>query len=183
MTVKKYTVNELAELTEQAKNGSDEAKAEIYEALKPSMQKHAFRNLHGYYRTVENAEDICEEALTQNVFQNLNQLKNNNCLISWIEKVIDNECQRMNTGMSDYAVVYSPDETQEDQEGIALMMECLDSIRPQYAQILRMHYLDDLSYDEITKKTGMKKTTLIGRIQTARKELRREMEWKGYAMV
>lgn len=190
MTVKKYERKELSLLTEQAKNGDQNAVVELYSALMPGMRRRALRQMNPWIRNPETADAIAEDVVTSCILEKLDSLKNNDYLIAWVTECLDAAVRLQNQSAS----IVSLDDIDrcgkkidripcrhkrkseiEKDDRIDLMKRCMESIRPEYAEILKMHYLHNLSYADIVAKTGMKMSTLIGRIQTARKELKYEM--------
>lgn len=184
MTTKKYGVKELAQLTQQARDGDEDAETKLYLALMPTMKRRALTKVKARIRNPSTADEIAEDVVTSCILENLHYLRDNDYLIAWVTKCLDRACNERNDMCERENLMRCPQPshygecvnvTDPEEENIDLMMRCLDRIRPEYAEILRMHYLNDLSYEDIAAKTGMKMSTLIGRIQTARKELKYEM--------
>lgn len=184
MTTEKYGIKKLSQLTQQAKDGDQEAETKLYLALMPTMKRRALTRVKARIRNTATADEIAEDVVTSCILENLHDLKDNDYLIAWVTKCLDCACNERNDMCERENLMGCPQPSHKgectnvmdpEEENIDLMMRCLDQIRPEYADILRMHYLNDLSYDDIAARTGMKMSTLIGRIQTARKELKYEM--------
>lgn len=192
MNVERYDIKDLAQLTKQMKDGDKDAGEKLYFILMPTMKKRALKKVSVCRQDPEIADDIARDVVTQCLFENLNQLKNNDHLIAWVTNCLDNACGASNgLRMTVESYDQSPDCLKKagrpakrrysgsidpgEEERISLMKTCLNCIRPEYAEMLKMHYFDQLTYREIAAKKKMKESTVVGRMQTARKELKYEM--------
>lgn len=197
--MKKYTVKELGNLAAEIKDGKEESMAELYEALMPSMTKLAVKKLNSNNKNEQNAKDVYQDTFIKCVIENIGQLQNTDLFVSWFSRALTNNAFSWNKKNNDPSVCDSIENLEDDHndetgkfdkeqfkvyeeeddvdERIADMKKAMEHLKPEYSEVLRMFYLDGYSYDEIAKKTGIKKSTLVGRLQCARKELKNEMLW------
>lgn len=194
--MKKYTVKELGNLAADVKSGKEESMAELYEALMPSMTRLAIRKLNSNNKNEQNASDIYQDTFVKCVVQNIGQLQNTDLFVSWFSRALTNNAFSWNRKNNDPTVCdsiekleedhndeggkfdkeqYKVYEEKEEDERVEIMREAMKQLKPEYSEVLRMFYLEGNSYEDIVKKTGIKKSTLVGRLQCARKELKNEM--------
>ena len=66
-----------------------------------------------------------------------------------------------------------PDRHIDDRERLKATAKAIEGLSPSQRTILKMKVLEDLSYDEISERTGMSKLTLRVLLSQARKKIRK----------
>lgn len=68
---------------------------------------------------------------------------------------------------------YSPEQKMEQEQLLRSVEQAMNSLDPQYRQILTLRELGGLSYDEISRQLDLKEGTVKSRIARAREQMRR----------
>lgn len=68
---------------------------------------------------------------------------------------------------------YNPEQKMEQEQLRRLVEQAMNSLEPQYRQILTLRELGGLSYDEISRQLDLKEGTVKSRIARAREQMRR----------
>lgn len=191
--MKKYTVKELGKLAAEVQTGNEECIAELYEALMPSMTKLAVKKLNANNKNEQNAKDIYQDTFIKCVVENIRQLQNTDMFVSWFSRAITNNAFTWNKKNNNPGICDSIENQEEEKfdkeqfkiyeedngdERTAEILEAVKHLKPEYREVVRMFYLEGNSYDEIVRKTGIRKSTLVGRLQCARKMLKNEMNYR-----
>ena len=66
-----------------------------------------------------------------------------------------------------------PDRLLEDKEALMAVMKDMDALPPSQRKLLTMKVLQGLSYEEISKRTGLSPLNIRVQVSLARKKLRR----------
>ena len=70
----------------------------------------------------------------------------------------------------------SPADILERSDNEEIMNKAMESLPPEYAEIMRMRVAEELSYEEISEKLGLSIGTVKSRIARARDCLREKLE-------
>lgn len=158
----------------QAKNGSTEAFAELYEMYSRDMFRFAYYYLGG----VQAAEDAVSEA-TLLAYQKLDTLKKNEAFKSWLFKILYNCCNsalkekiasQANVEISQ-ATYLSVNDT-DPAERISLL-KALDHLSEQDREIVVLYYCSGYNSKEIGKLMNLKDSTVRSRILRSVEKLRK----------
>lgn len=130
------------------------------------------------------AEDILQDAFIK-VYQNLHKFQNKSSFATWLYKIVVNTCfdvtkkqgrnipteevqQEINTEYS-YAETSSDELLQSERQ--AIIQSTLSSMKTDEALVLRLHYLSELSIQEIIEITGYSASKIKVTLHRGRKNL------------
>jgi RNA polymerase sigma factor (sigma-70 family) len=135
---------------------------------------------------VKNPEDAKD--LTQDVFisayLDLPSLKDHKQFYSWLRQIARHKCQNWKRKQIDFIPLHddliskepSTDEVLILHETLAKVMEAIDNLPEPEKRLLKEHYLDDVSYDELEARHGVSTKTLVVRLVRARRKIRDQLE-------
>jgi RNA polymerase sigma-70 factor (ECF subfamily) len=141
-------------------------------------------------RSFEDAKDVAQEVFLQ-AYLNLGKLENPEKLASWIHTVTIRICNRWNQRYSKtvfideleegaldnlYAErIPTPAEECERREMKEIVMDALKALPEKVSEVLMLYYMEDLSYQRIAKFLDLPVSTVKGRLQMGRRQLKEEM--------
>jgi RNA polymerase sigma-70 factor (ECF subfamily) len=135
---------------------------------------------------VKNPEDAKD--LTQDVFisayLDLPSLRDHKRFYSWLRQIAKHKCQNWKRKQIDFIPINndliskepSTDEVLILRETLAKVMEAIDNLPESEKRLLKEHYLDDVSYDELEAKHGISTKALVVRLVRARRKIRDQLE-------
>jgi len=135
---------------------------------------------------VNNPEDAKD--LTQDVFisayLDLPSLSDHERFYSWLRQIARHKCQNWKRKQIDFIPLDnnlisrepSADEVLILHEILAKVMEAIDSLPESEKRLLKEHYLDDVSYDELESRHGVSAKVLVMRLVRARRKIRDQLE-------
>ena len=112
----------------------------------------------------------------------------------WAVVTVKNKCRDIKRRRKKIDLTISLDETQSGEiaskdepldlyvirrEGAKLLTDCLNELDPDIRLILEMKYYYDMTYDEISKKTGLTVWQVKGRSERARAKLKQLLAQRG----
>ena len=155
------------------------------------IQRH-YDNVYGlafhYLKNFDDAQDIAQDVFVE-VFQNLKHLRDSSKFKAWLHSItlnickmrlrshkemipldlIENEAQLHHSSLSD------PLEECEIKELYDSLMKALEFLSENNRLVLRLYYMDGMSYKEIASFLSVPKSTVTGRMHRAMNQLRDEM--------
>lgn len=168
-------------------------------------ETHAFERLirnyqrlvsHIVFRMVTNQadrEDICQDVFIK-VYQNLSNFRFDSKLSTWIAKIAFNRCvnflEKKKVPLFDDIADQEkaveryagddpgPDEYTQAGDLKKLLQREIDKLPIQYRTIITLYHLDEMSYTEIGKITGLPDGTVKSYLFRARKALKQRLEAK-----
>jgi RNA polymerase sigma-70 factor (ECF subfamily) len=135
---------------------------------------------------VKNPEDAKD--LTQDIFisayLDLPSLKDHKLFYSWIRQIARHKCQNWKRKQIDFIPLDnnlisrepSADEVLILREMLAKVMEAINSLPESEKRLLKEHYLDDVSYDELESRHGVSAKVLVMRLVRARRKVKNQLE-------
>lgn len=148
----------------------------------------------------DEAEDLAQEVFVQ-VFKAIDQFRGDSKLSTWIYRIAVNLCKnrskylsRRHAGEQDdldamvdraplqaakgvsVGDVSRPDELVEGMQLEVIVKRAIESIDPEFREVLILRDVEDMSYDEIAEVTGLADGTVKSRIHRARAQLRALVE-------
>ena len=135
---------------------------------------------------VKNPEDAKD--LTQDVFisayLDLLSLRDHERLNSWLRQIARHKCQNWRRGQVNFVPLDndliskepSTDEVLILRETLAKVMEAIDNLPESEKRLLKEHYLDGISYDELEARHGVSTRALVVRLVRARRKIRDQLE-------
>jgi len=135
---------------------------------------------------VKNPEDAKD--LTQDVFisayLDLSSLRDRERFYSWLRQIARHKCQNWKRKQIDFVPLHddliskepSTDEVLILRETLAKVMEAIDNLPESEKRLLKEHYLDGISYDELEARHGVSTRALVVRLVRARRKIRDQLE-------
>ena len=167
-----------------------------------SGDTHAFKSLiHDYQRLVchvifkmvtneQDREDVCQDVFTK-VYQNLSKFQFDSKLSTWIAKIayntginylkkkkvplLDDITEENGALEKHWSEQMSPDGFAEDQDLSLRLQKEITKLPIQFKTILSLYHLEEMSYAEITKITGLPDGTVKSYLFRARKLLKEKL--------
>ena len=159
-------------LVRQAMRGDWDAFASLIDKHKESMYKTAWI----FLRNDQDAADAISETILT-CYEKLPTLNNPAAFKPWLLRILKNKCfdilrQAGRTDFFDEPPVSVPFHDQAfDQIEWKELLKCLD---PVSAEIMELHYFDNLSASEIGEVMEMNRNTVLTRLKRAKKRLQEE---------
>jgi len=135
---------------------------------------------------VNNSEDAKD--LTQDIFisayLDLPSLKDHRRFYSWLRQIAKHKCQNWRRKQIDFIPLHddltskesSADEVLILRETLANVMEAIDNLPESERVLLKEHYLDEVSYDELEVRHGVSAKAIVMRLVRARQKVRDQLE-------
>lgn len=136
--------------------------------------------------TGSNNEDIEQEVYIR-TWKNLDKYKENGKFKSWISTITANLCRdymksayfrHSQTTITEEDELVQIKDTKESIESNFIqkqrqkrIMDAIDSLKPKFKEVIIMYEMQDMSYEEISKKLKCPVGTIRSRLFNARKEL------------
>jgi RNA polymerase sigma-70 factor, ECF subfamily len=127
-------------------------------------------------------EDISQQTWLR-VIKKICTLKEPTCFASWIYSIARNNCyeelkkQKLLLPLDDNLELHEnpPDDNFHYDDAVKLH-HCLKKLRPEHKEVLLLRFLEQMSYEEISRVTGCNIGTVRSRIFYAKQTLKKEME-------
>ncbi|MEK7399149.1 MAG: RNA polymerase sigma factor, partial [Candidatus Poribacteria bacterium] len=131
----------------------------------------------------EDAKDLTQDVFIS-VYLDLPSLKDHKRFYSWLRQIAKHKCQNWKRKQIDFIPLHddliskepSTDEVLILRETLAKVMEAIDNLPESEKRLLKEHYLDDVSYDELEARHGVSAKTLVVRMVRARRKIRDQLE-------
>ena len=173
-----------ARLVAEVLAGSGEA----FASLVQRYQEYAYGVAVGLLTDFELARDVVQEAFMA-AYRDLGKLKEPERFGGWLHGIVRHMSFRALRDLdrvrglteelrkADFAPAPSrrPDETAEDEEQRRIVSEALNRLSERNREVVGLHYVDGLSYADIAGFLHVTETTVQGRLQRARAQLREEL--------
>jgi len=136
-----------------------------------------------WVKNPEDAKDLAQDVFISAYFD-LPSLKDHKLFYSWIRQIARHKCQNLKREQIDLAPLHddliskepSTDEVLILRETLAKVMEAIDNLPESEKRLLKEHYLDDVSYDELEAKHGVSTKALVVRLVRIRRKIRDQLE-------
>ena len=197
MRIKKMDERKL-ELIKKAKQGDNIAISELMNQYNSEL----FNLAKMYSSSDSDAEDALQNTYIR-AFRNLSSLEDINKFDSWIKQItvneakrivmssynqkntmfseLDNEEEDLNYDPEDEKIENQPEMAYDKKETSEIVLGILDSLSEDQRIVALMHFYENKTLREIAEELEVPQSTVIGRIQTAKKNIKAsvlEMERK-----
>lgn len=155
---------------------------EAFSRLVREHQKAVFALAYGKLCNAHDAEDVMQDVFIE-AYRNLRKLKNHKKAPGWLFKATLYRCKdhfrkksRRQRREMEFANSTNPgtNELPGDSRADAVL-EAISRLPEKYRVAVMLKHFAGLSYNDISKMTGLSKTTIDGRLRTAKKELRQTL--------
>lgn len=156
--------------------------AEAFNRLVRNHQRTVFAIAYGKLQNVHDAEDVMQEVFIE-AYRNYKKLKNPDKVSSWLFKATtyrSNDHIRKKSRRERRERVYvdsqSPpsnpsEEMLTEKERHFAVLKAVGSLPEKLRLVVMLKHFAKLSYADISRMTGLSKTTIDGRLRTAKKKL------------
>jgi uncharacterized protein len=185
-------------LVRRAQDGDIEAFAVLAEAIEPTLRRFCSR-LAGDGRAGCAPDDLFQETLVR-ALRAVGNLQRPERFEAWLLAIAANLArtwwlrqQRWPISLERLAQTYpdipwdslgtqvdSPEQVYEEAEQIHLLQAALASLPPALAQVITLHYLQGLNYQEIAAALAVPVSTVKGRLFKSRRRLRADLLAAGF---
>jgi RNA polymerase sigma-70 factor (ECF subfamily) len=163
-------------------SGATEAFARIVH----EHQRAVFALAYAKLGNVHDAEDVKQEVFVE-AWLNMDKLRTHEKVNAWLFKVASNECKEhfrktSRRGKREAAFVESAENTPplaSDEKQNEAILRAISQLPERFRIVVMLKHFAKLSYDEISKMTGLSKTTIDGRLRIAKKRLRQKLVQTG----
>lgn len=180
-------------LVKQALTGDDAA----FGLLFLRHQGELYRFALSYLRNPTDAEDLTQEAFID-AYTKLRSLQEPAKFVTWLRTITKNLCiswlrrqtttfsyeEMMQDGQFEVQMterfgmsrrIPTPDELLVQKEMHQTILAAIDSLSEKNRLVTKLHYLDGMSYKDISQLLNVPVSTIEGRLYRARKQLKKEM--------
>ena len=161
--------------------GDDEAFAELVREYRPQLLNHARRRLS----CNESAEDAVQETLVR-ALRAMPRFNGNYQVRPWLHRILANVCidegnRRRREGEKTVRIAVNdtalqPTPSVETELGLDIdfsdVADAVEGLSEPYREALQMRFVEELSYDEMAKATGVSEDNARARVSRARTALR-----------
>jgi len=173
-----------AELVAKVLGGEREA----FATLVRRYQDYAYGTAIGMLADFDLARDVVQEAFLC-AYRDLRKLKDPSRFAGWLHGIVRHTAHRalrelhrvqalaeqLSRTAPSFAVAPSPDRAAEETEVRAIVRKALARLGEKNREAVSLYYVDGLSYTDIAGFLGVTETTVRGRLQRGRAELRKEL--------
>jgi len=171
-----------ATLVQKARNGDQTA----FHELVTRYQHYVYRVVYTRIPYQADAEDLTQETFIT-AFLRLKQLREPQKFKHWLRRISVNTCtdwlrsRRQEREVAVSLDVQEPSTLNEkslqnhaDAQRLERLWDAVNSLSDIHREAVIMHYFDGYTYEEISEALGIPVSTVQGRLQVARKDLRTE---------
>ncbi len=172
--------------------GDDEAFAELVREYRPQLLGHARRRLG----CPEAAEDAVQEALVR-ALRAMPRFNGNYRVGPWLHRILSNVCsdegnrqRRAHEKTERWASndrALTPPPTTEAELGLDIddseLLDAIDGLSEQYREALMLRFVDELSYEEVARVSGVSEDNARARVSRARNAVRAALKLAAAAPV
>lgn len=145
-------------------------------------QRAVFALAYAKLGNVHDAEDVKQEVFVE-AWLNMDKLQTHEKVHAWLFKVVSNECKehfRKTSRREKREVAFAesasnpvplPDEEKQNEA----VLRAIAQLPERFRIVVMLKHFAKLSYEEISKMTGLSKTTIDGRLRIAKKRLRQKL--------
>jgi len=131
----------------------------------------------------EDAKDLAQEVFIS-AYQKLSSLQHPERFYSWLRQIARHTCQNRQREQVNFVSIDndliskepSIDEVLILRETLAKVMEAINNLPESERRLLKEHYLDDVSYEELEARHGVSTKALVVRLVRARRKIRDQLE-------
>jgi len=174
------------ELIQRTLNGETNAFGELIKRYQDAVYATALHRTGNF----ADAQDVAQEAFIE-AYKSLHKLREPAKFPGWLHRIALHQCNRWRRKqresepideLSDAQILaisngrtVLPDEALERKELRQTVLNAITSLPKKLGEVVTMYYIDGFSYDEIANFLSISKTTVKGRLQTGRRQLKEEL--------
>ena len=161
---------------------------EAFAVLVRRYQDHAYGTAVGMLTDFDLARDVVQEAFL-NAYRDLPKLREPARFAPWLHGIVRNVARRalrelarvqamareLSQTVEPVCPAPAPDESAAEAERRRIVREALGRLGQRNREAVSLHYVDGLSYADIAAYLGVTETTVQGRCQRGRAQLRKEL--------
>lgn len=171
---------ELYQLIYKAKRGDRHAFDDLVRTYRGPVFRHAFAMVNDHME----AEDIAQEAFTK-AFYSLHKLGNEYAFSSWLTRIVTNLCYdhlkkaKRQSVMQPEDMPLGSDSPSEQADLKLAVQEAMQTLSAEHRAALVLRDIQGYSYDDIAGILKIPLGTVKSRINTARREMKKELSRGG----
>lgn len=142
-------------------------------------QEYCYRVAFHYTANPELAKDALQEAIIK-AMVHYSQLRNEKYMKTWFYRILINECKNMLKKFprrEELDMNWIEDPAVHDQNLKIAVDHCLESLKPQYRDIIYLKYFQGFEFKEISRILGVRNGTVKSRYYKGMELLK--MQWEG----
>lgn len=149
-------------------------------------QRAVFAVAYGKLGNSHDAEDVMQDVFIE-AFRNFHKLKKVEKIPAWLFKATLYRCKdhvRKKSGRKNRELIFAssnspPAEEPTDCERTDGLMSAIDMLPEKFRVLVMLKHFAKISYADISKMTGLSKTTIDGRLRTAKRKLKNTLTKMG----
>jgi RNA polymerase sigma-70 factor (ECF subfamily) len=174
------TMQEDAILVNQTLAGDEQA----FHRLIVKYQSAIYRLILSYVRNPDDAQELTQEVFLE-TYRDLGSLRQPEQFQFWLRQIARHQCQDWKrkrqvelSELQDNIIAESPDldELLILRETLAKVMQAIDELPEAEKELMKSHYLNDVSYADLQAKHGLSSKALVMRLLRAREKVRQRVE-------
>lgn len=187
-------------LVKLAQQGDEQAFSELYEHYYPFMLKIALRHTMAFGKTnQQEAEDVLQDTMLK-AYKNIKTLQKQEGFPAWLTNIVKNQARdfmksgykKNNVSIStlstddkdgkeieydptDERETYQPETVLDNKTREDILKDVMSHLSEEQRIVTIMYFYDDMSMKEIAEELGIEQSTVVGRLQTAKKNIKMEI--------
>jgi len=168
------------ELIQQTLNGESEAFGKLVQRYQDAVYATALHSIKDFAA----AQDVAQETFIE-AYRGIHTLREPGKFPDWLHTITLRQCGRWRRKRRDPTSIgdveesqpgaVGPDEELERRELRRIVLNAIASLPEKAGEVVTMYYIDGLSYNEIANFLSVPASTVKGRLQMGRKQLKEEL--------
>lgn len=168
------------QLIQECKLNKQQAQMSVYKLYCDAMYNVAFRILQNSYE----AEDVVQESFLK-AFNELHKLKELKAFGGWLKKIVvtksinllkkEKKIQFVNLEIVEEKLEQTTESIELTDLKVQEIFNTIKTLKPNYALLLTLHFIEGFDYDEIVGITGMSYSNCRTTISRAKESLRTKL--------
>jgi len=161
-----------------------------FEYLVETYKREAYYHALSFTNNREDAADACQDAFRK-AYAAMPRLEKMDNFYPWFYRILKNHCINLTArkrtaqnyrqatidGKHPQAGSTSPRDAMEASEEKESIRSVLDTLKPEFKEILTLKYFSDKSYDEISELLSIPRGTVMSRLFHARSAFKKALEY------
>jgi RNA polymerase sigma-70 factor (ECF subfamily) len=157
---------------------------EAFARIVREHQKSVFAVAYGKLGNSHDAEDVKQEVF-MDAWRNIDKFRKPEGISGWLFKATVNRCRdhfrkksrraRREEIFNETAETSSSNPSLEAHEDSIMILETISGLPEKIRTVMMLKHMAGLSYAEISRMTGLSKTTIDGRLRIGKKKLRQKL--------
>lgn len=190
----------LIELVTKAQAGDEDAYSELYSIYHDDMYRIAIKNTMALGKThIDDAEDVLQEAMMK-AHSSISSLSDPLKFPEWLSRIVSNKAADYMTSAykkhttdysslstddedgkeieydpEDESIGFRPDLKLDEETKQDIVRDVLDSLNEEQKTVTILCYYDELTIKEASEKLGVPMSTVVGRLQMAKKSIKQSV--------